>query len=62
VDLGLSGRTALVTGASKGIGRATALALAGEGKAALVIMIESRPMDFLQGAIIEFDGGKTRAL
>jgi NAD(P)-dependent dehydrogenase (short-subunit alcohol dehydrogenase family) len=31
MDLGLQGKTALVSGASKGIGRAIALALAGEG-------------------------------
>lgn len=31
MDLGLQGRNAIVTGGSKGIGRATALALAGEG-------------------------------
>jgi 3-oxoacyl-[acyl-carrier protein] reductase len=31
MDLGISGRTALVTAASKGLGRAAAIALAGEG-------------------------------
>ena len=31
MDLGLSGKTALVTGGSRGIGRSVALALAGEG-------------------------------
>jgi 3-oxoacyl-[acyl-carrier protein] reductase len=31
MDLGIAGRTALVTAASKGLGRGTALALAGEG-------------------------------
>jgi 3-oxoacyl-[acyl-carrier protein] reductase len=31
MDLGIGGRTALVTAASKGLGRATAIALAGEG-------------------------------
>ena len=31
MDLGIGGKSALVTGASKGLGRACALALAGEG-------------------------------
>ena len=31
MDLGIEGRCALVTGASRGLGRAIALALAGEG-------------------------------
>ena len=31
MDLGLGGRVAFISGASKGIGRATALALADEG-------------------------------
>jgi 3-oxoacyl-[acyl-carrier protein] reductase len=42
MDLGLAGRRCLVTGASTGIGRGIALALAGEG-ARLVISARSRP-------------------
>ncbi|HEY2770418.1 MAG TPA: SDR family oxidoreductase [Solirubrobacteraceae bacterium] len=37
MDLGLSGRACIVTGASRGIGRATAIALAREGASVLVI-------------------------
>jgi 3-oxoacyl-[acyl-carrier protein] reductase len=37
VDLGLSDRACIVTGASRGIGRATALALAGEGASLLLV-------------------------
>ncbi|HZO82423.1 MAG TPA: SDR family NAD(P)-dependent oxidoreductase [Candidatus Binataceae bacterium] len=36
MDLELGGKVAIVTGASKGIGRATALALSGEGAAVVV--------------------------
>lgn len=36
MDLGLAGRLVVITGASMGIGRATALALAGEGAALLL--------------------------
>jgi NAD(P)-dependent dehydrogenase (short-subunit alcohol dehydrogenase family) len=38
VDLGLAGRTALITGAASGIGRATAAALAAEG--ARVVLVD----------------------
>jgi 3-oxoacyl-[acyl-carrier protein] reductase len=37
VDLGLRERACIVTGASRGIGRATALALAGEGASVLLV-------------------------
>lgn len=43
MDLGISGRTALLTGASRGMGHAAALALAGEGvKLTLVARTQAR--------------------
>jgi len=45
VDLGLSGRTALVTGASSGLGEAVALALAAEGAS---LALAARRMDKLE--------------
>jgi 3-oxoacyl-[acyl-carrier protein] reductase len=44
MDLGLGGRVCAVTGASSGIGRATALALSGEGAAVLLLGRRQEPL------------------
>jgi 3-oxoacyl-[acyl-carrier protein] reductase len=53
VDLGISERTALVMGASRGLGRATAAALAREGAQ---VAIASRSRDQLEEATVEIEG------
>jgi 3-oxoacyl-[acyl-carrier protein] reductase len=53
VDLGIGGRTALVMGASKGIGRGIAGALAREGAR---VAISSRSEEPLEAAAAEIDG------
>lgn len=45
MDLGLRGKTALVTGASRGIGRAIALALASEGARVAICARSAGPLD-----------------
>jgi len=47
MDLGLKDRACVVTGASGGIGRATAAALAGEGAAVLLVGRRQQPLDLL---------------
>jgi len=54
-DIDLTGKTALVTGASKGIGLAIAGALAGAGTA---VMISSRKQDALDAAAATIRGGR----
>jgi 3-oxoacyl-[acyl-carrier protein] reductase len=51
MDLGITGRTALVTGASTGIGRSIALALAAEGVRLAVVARRKALLDELAGEI-----------
>ena len=57
----LEGRTAFVTGASRGIGRAIALALAGAGAG---VACAARALDQAEAAVAEIEaaGGRTRAI
>ena len=50
MDLGIKGKTALVTAGSRGLGRATALALAGEG---VQVMLSGRDADSLERTRLE---------
>jgi len=61
VDLGIAGRVALVTAASKGLGRATALTLAAEGAA---VVICARGVDALEATARDIDaaGGTVLAI
>lgn len=53
----LAGKTAIITGASAGIGRATALALAGEGAAVVLQARRRERLDALADEI-QCNGGK----
>ena len=56
MELGISGKTALVMGASRGLGRAVAAALAGEGAR---VAMASRSRDRLTEAAAEIEGETT---
>ena len=58
----LAGKTALVTGASRGIGRATALALAKNGAQVLIHYSSSAPEAEAVVTEITAGGGRARAI
>jgi 3-oxoacyl-[acyl-carrier protein] reductase len=60
MDLGLAGRTALITGASRGIGRACARALAGEGVRVRVCARGTADLDALLDEVGGERGGHRR--
>ena len=62
IDYGISGKTAIVTGGSRGIGRACAMALAGQG---VNVVIAARRLDLLEEAAKDIraeTGGQVMAI
>ncbi len=53
MDLKLAGKTALITGGSKGIGRATAEVLAGEGCNVILVSRTAENLDAAKAAIVQ---------
>ena len=61
MDLGLTGKTALVCAASKGLGRACAMSLAREGVAVTIVARTPGPLEATAEEIRAATGAKTIA-
>ncbi len=61
MDLGISGKVALVTAGSKGLGRASAAALAAEGAKVVICARTEEPLRATEAAI-RSDGGEVHAI
>ncbi len=62
MDLGIAGRRALVSGASKGLGRACALALAREGAEVVIVARDPGPLERTAGEIRQATGARVVAV
>lgn len=61
MDFGLKGKVALMTGASKGIGKAIAEEFAKEG-AALVVFLASERASYITKSVYDVDGGFVKSI
>jgi 3-oxoacyl-[acyl-carrier protein] reductase len=61
MDLGLAGRVAIVTGGSRGIGRACAASLLGEGAAVALVSRDPERLEAARAALVEASGASSTA-
>jgi len=62
MDLGLAGRVAIVTGGSRGIGRACAASLLAEGVAVTLVSRDAARLEASRAALVEASGGRAIAV
>ena len=62
MDLGLAGRIAIVTGGSRGIGRACAASLLGEGASVALVSRDAARLEEARAALVEAKGGTAIAV